>query len=185
MTNAGILLGVSAQTRTSPIAFLTVPFSAVPSSTACAIHPLAILQGACPVPSCSLSSSHPALHYQKIVKCVESIERQRGIILHTMICRNILPLEIPSHSVDSFLHKSIDCSVSTNAHCQLFSLVGQYPVCPHNPPPSTWPFRCLQQVDKGQRGRKYSHLKNMRHTRTIWTKHTRLELAWFSPVTLS
>jgi hypothetical protein len=50
-----------------------------------------------------------------------------------------LSLKIPSHSLDSILHKST---------VNYFLLVGQHPVGPHNSPSSTLPCSCLQKGNK-------------------------------------
>ncbi len=78
------------------------------------------LQGVCPFPPCPLSSFPSCLTLSVIVKCVESIERWFKSKLCTALCRYILLLEKPSHSVDSFLSKSIHCEVSSVLNCQFF-----------------------------------------------------------------
>jgi hypothetical protein len=89
-------------------AFPAVPLSAVPNSTAYALHPPAIYRvSAIPI---LLVITRPILSYTVInSKCDGEMEKQ--YIAHRDMQRHFIT-GIPSHSVGLFLHKSINCIVS-------------------------------------------------------------------------
>ncbi len=125
----------------------------------------------CPAPTCnsqesvhSYSAPHNPSHILpdtiRNSKCFEIIERQRNSLLCTVICRHVIFVIGNSIAFRRFISPYVHSFYSfyqctTVAY---FSLVDKHPVCPITPP-FTWSCNCLQERDKMQKVRKYSHLK--------------------------
>ncbi len=60
-------------------------------------------------------------HFYVLYEIQKDLEDASEEIFFTTICRHIFSLEIPSHSVDSFLQKSVHCVVYTSVHQSIIS----------------------------------------------------------------